>query len=409
MKETTYLLMGGGVTSLNAAKQLRQHDPTGAITIVAAEPYLPYNRPPLTKEYLLNKQERTGLFFEPAPFYQTNRIDVLTSLTVTKLELPTKRVILSNGQDLFFGKALLATGGRPRLLQLPGADLPGVHYLRTIDDADAIRKHAVSGARVVVIGAGFIGMEIAASLTSIGLKAHVVEVGPYIWNRFLDQATASFYQDYCQQRGITFSTDNVVMAFQGEGRVQAVVLRDGTELPCDLVCVGVGILPNDELAKQAGLAVDNGIVVNQYLQSSHHDIYAGGDVASYHDPVFNKRRRVEHWGHAEYCGMIAGMNMAGKQQSYDLLTYVWSDLFDLHLEFAGDETESDQLLLRGTFDKEAFTVFFLKGGRLRAYLSTNMPDKEFLTYQRLIRRKVDLSGKAAVLKDRNTDLKTLLK
>ena len=196
--------------------------------------------------------------------------------------------------------------------------------------------------------------------------------------------------------------------FRGRGRPSAVLTRSGKELPCDFVCIGVGIVPNVELAQQAGLQVDNGIVVNEFLQSSHPDIYAAGDVANYLDPVMGKRRRVEHWGHAEYCGQLAGQNMAGAGMPYDLLTYVWSDLFDLHLEFAGDESEHDRVLLRGRFQEKSFTVLYLKERVLKAYFAVNTGSKEFPVLQRLIRLKKDLTGKEAHLQDPSAALKALL-
>lgn len=199
-----------------------------------------------------------------------------------------------------------------------------------------------------------------------------------------------------------------MLEVRGAGRVSSVKTQSGKEFPCDLVCIGAGIVPNVELAQQAGLAVDNGIVVNEYLQSSHPDIYAAGDVANYPDPFFNKRRRVEHWGHAEYCGQLAGQNMAGGQSPYGLLTYVWSDIFDLHLECAGDESEHDQILLRGQVQEMAFTALYLKKKVLKAYFAINTSAKEFPSLQRLIKHKKDLTGKEAQLQDPSVPIKSLL-
>jgi NADPH-dependent 2,4-dienoyl-CoA reductase/sulfur reductase-like enzyme len=200
----------------------------------------------------------------------------------------------------------------------------------------------------------------------------------------------------------------MVTEIRGQDRPSSVVTRSGKKLPCDFVCIGVGIVPNVELAYQAGLTVDNGVVVNEYLQSSHPDIYAAGDVANYQDPVFAKRRRVEHWGHAEYCGQLAGQNMAGANNTYDLVTYVWSDIFDLHLEFAGDETEHDRVLLRGRFEDKSFTVLYLKRHVLTAYFAVNASSKEFPILQRLIRHKRDLAGKELQLQDPTYAIKELL-
>jgi NADPH-dependent 2,4-dienoyl-CoA reductase/sulfur reductase-like enzyme len=251
----------------------------------------------------------------------------------------------------------------------------------------------------VIVGAGFIGLELAASLTQKGVRVAVVEAAPRVWARFADPALATFFQDYCARKGIAFYTGEKVSEIRGGSRPSAVVTMAGRELPCDFVCVGVGIVPNVELAREAGLAVDNGIVVNEFLQSSHADIYAAGDVAAYLDPVFGKRRRVEHWGHAEYSGQLAGRNMAGARDPYDLLTYVWSDVFDLHLEFAGDESEHDVVLLRGRQEDGAFTVLYLREGALRAYFAVNADPKELPILQRLIRTGAILDGREEQLRD----------
>ncbi len=408
MKSTKYLLIGGGLASGQAAKQLRESDPHGPITLVGEEPYVPYDRPPLSKEFLRGEKPRDALFFDPEQYFLDHGIELILGAAVRGLDLRTKTATLANGQAIAFDRALIATGGRPVRLKLPGGDLPGVYYLRTLDDSAAIAAQGGQGRRAVIIGAGFIGMEVAASLTQRGVQVTVIEAQPHIWARFADAALAGFFQDYCAQKGVSFHTSELVTEVRGTDRVCSVLTRSGKELPCDFVCIGVGIVPNVELAQQAGLRVDNGVVVNEYLQSSHPDVYAAGDVANYVDPFFGKRRRVEHWGHAEYCGQLAGQNMAGARSPYDLLTYVWSDLFDLHLEFAGDETEVDQVLLRGRFQDKSFTVLFLKEHVLRAYFAINISSKQFPALQSLIRRKQDLSGKEAWLQDPAFGIKELL-
>jgi NADPH-dependent 2,4-dienoyl-CoA reductase/sulfur reductase-like enzyme len=408
MKSTKYLLIGGGLASSQAAKQIRKADPQGPITLVGEEPYVPYDRPPLSKEFLRGEKRPDALFFDAEQYFRDHGIDLILGVAVKDVDLSNKTAILANGDRITFEKALMATGGRPVRLKLPGGDLPGVYYLRTLDDSAAIHAESSSGKRAVLIGAGFIGMEVAASLTQQGVQVTVIEAQPHIWARFADATLAGFFQRYCADKGVTFYTNEMAAEIRGTGRASAVVTRSGREIPCDFVCIGVGIVPNVELARQAGLKVDNGIVVNEYLQASHHDVYAAGDVANYLDPIFGKRRRVEHWGHAEYCGQVAGQNMAGANRKYDLITYVWSDIFDLHLQFAGDETEYDQVLMRGRFEDKAFTVLFLKRHVLTAYFAVNTGAKDFGALQRLIRGKQDLSGKEARLQDPAVAVKTLL-
>jgi 3-phenylpropionate/trans-cinnamate dioxygenase ferredoxin reductase subunit len=407
MRSTKYLLIGGGLASSQAAKELRKKDPDGTILIAGQEPHLPYDRPPLSKDFLRGEKPRHELFYDQEQFFRDHHIDLILGTAVQRLDASAKTAALAGGETIAFEKALLATGGRPVPLNVPGHDRPGVHYLRTLDDSSAIAAEAAPGKRAVIIGGGFIGLEVAASLTRLGAQVTVVESQPHIWARFADATLAGFVQDYCAQKGVRFQPGETVAEIRGTGRPASVLTRSGLELPCDFVCVGIGIVPNVELAQQAGLVVADGVMVNEYLQSSHPDIYAAGDVANYPDPFFGKRRRVEHWGHAEFCGQLAGQNMGGARNPYDLLTYVWSDIFDLHLEFAGDESEHDQVLLRGRLEDRSFTVLYLKRHVLTAYFAINASAKEFPPLQRLIRQKKDLSGKEAHLQDTSLPLKGL--
>lgn len=408
MHATRYLLIGGGLVSSQAAKQLRQLDPDASITLVSEERHPPYDRPPLSKDFLRGETPADKLLYDPEPYFREQNIDLILGVSVERLNQPDKTISLSDGRQIRFEKALLATGGRPVRLKIPGADLPGVHYLRTIDDSAAIAAEAKAGAKAVVVGAGFIGLELAASLTQRGVQVTVIESQPRIWARFADATLARFVERYCTDRGVTFRTNESVAQIHRHNQAFTVDLKSGTSLACNFVCIGVGIVPNVELVQQAELQVENGVVVNEYLETSHPDIYAGGDVANYPDPLFGKRRRVEHWGHAEYCGQLAAQNMAGARNRYDLLTYVWSDIFDLHLEFAGDETEHDQVLVRGSLDKPPFTLLYLKEHRLRAYFAVNAAAKDFQPLQRLIRGGQDLSAKASQLQDVAVPVKTLL-
>lgn len=408
MDSTTYLLIGGGLASSQAAKQLRQLDAQAAITLVGEESHVPYDRPPLSKDFLRGETPKERLFFDEPSFFEAQRINLKLGTAVKTLDPAAKTVELSDGRSLRFEKALIATGGRPVHLKIPGTDLPGVHYFRTLNDSMALAADARSGSQAVMVGAGFIGLEVAASLTQRGVQVTVIETGPHIWPRFADEALARVIQQYCTAKGVTFRTGESVAEIRRQGRALSVQLASGAVLPCDVACIGVGIVPNVELARQAGLAVENGIVVDEYLQTSHPDIYAAGDVANYVDPLFGKRRRVEHWGHAEYSGQLAAQNMAGERRPYDLLTYVWSDIFDLHLEFAGDEQEHDKVLFRGKLEDLSCFMLYLKRQRLTAYFAINADNKDLPPLQTLIRSKTDLSGREAALQDRTIPLKSLL-
>jgi len=408
MDRTTHLLIGGGLASSQAAKILRAKDPDASITLVSDEPHLPYDRPPLSKELLRGEKSAADLEFDPPSFFAEQHITTMTGQRVENLRLDDKVAVLGDGREIAFEKAFIGTGGRPRRLRVPGADLGGVYYLRTLEDAAAIAAEAGDGRRVVVVGAGFIGIEVAASLAQLGANVTVVEALPRIWPRFLDERLSSHVHDHCMTRGIQFLTSEKVTALVGNDRVAAVKTASGASLPCDFVCVGIGIRPEVSLAERAGLEVMRGIVVDERMRTSHPDIFAGGDVINFPDPIFGKRRQVEHWGHAEYCGQVAGLNMAGIDQVYDLLTYVWSDVFDLHIESAGDETTYDRTLIRGDVEQDSFFVLYLTDDRLTAYFAVNGNRREYPRLQKLIRRHVDLAGRDDALRDPDFDLRTLL-
>lgn len=409
MTEVKYLVIGGGLAAFHCAKNLRRTDDEGTILMVSEEDVVPYDRPPLSKESMRGEKTLEEITYETEDQFAEQKIDLALGSAVTALDASSKTATLANGDVIHFEKAFLGIGGRVIRIPIPGANLAGVFYLRDIGDAEAIQKEAAFGKKAVVIGAGFIGLETAASLTQIGVEVTVLEALPHIWSRFADEELAGYFQEYCTQRGITFVTSAMATEIHGEnGRVKSVQTKDGTSYPCDFVCVGIGIVPNVELAKGAGLAVHNGVVVNEFMQTSDPDIYCGGDVVNYFDPVFERRRRVEHWGHAEYCGQIAGRNMAeGNNTAYDFLTYAWSDIFDLRIETAGDEAEHDKVLVRGNFEDAHFTVLHLKDGVLTSYLAVNGELREFTAWRRLIRSKIDLTGKDAELEDTSFQVRAL--
>jgi 3-phenylpropionate/trans-cinnamate dioxygenase ferredoxin reductase subunit len=407
MSKTKYLLIGGGLASSRAAAMLHMKDPDGAITLVCAEPQLPYDRPALSKELLRGETGRSDIFYDSPASLEEKNITTVLDASVTSLEPDAHEATLSNGSKITYEKAFIATGSEPVALDVPGAELEGVHYLRTLDDAQAIADAADGGGRAVVVGAGFIGMEVAASLSELSVDVTVVETESHIWPRLLDPNLAELIQNYCGQHGIEFATGDTVKAIEGRKRVELVRLASGQELACDFVVVGIGVSPRLDLAREAGLSVEDGIVVDEFLRTSHPDIYAGGDIVNFPDPVFG-RRRVEHWGHAEYCGQVAALNMTGNEQPYEMLSYLWSDIFELHLEVAGDETQRDRVILRGTPEDGSFAVLYLKENRLRAYLAVNTDKRAFPPMQKLIRKGTNLAGRDEDLADPDFDLKELL-
>ena len=403
-----YVIVGGGLASVRAAEQLRREDSAGEIIVVSDESVMPYDHPPLSKEILRGEWPAEDAYLHPRDYYQGQDIDLRLGTATQHIDTAAKKLVLADSAAMPYDKLLIATGTRPRPLGLPGGELPGVHYLRTLNDSMAIRQEAQRGRRAVVIGAGFIGMEVAASLAQKGVQVTVLESTPYIWSRFLDEDLALYFQHYYEGHGIVFETG--VSPEEIVGQEQAAAVIAGSQgYSCDFVCVGVGVMPNMEIAAASGLEVDDGIIVNEYLETSHPDIYGAGDVVNFYDPIFEKRRRIEHWGHAEYTGLLAAQNMVGHRTAYGLLSYIWSDIFDLHIEFTGEERDHDALLVRGDPKDNSFIVLYLKEQRLRAYLAVNAAEREFIPLQRMIRRKIDLSDKHDLLADTTVELRDLLR
>ncbi len=457
MERADYLLIGGGLASARAIRSIRQREPDAVVVLVAEEDRLPYDRPPLSKEIIRGEVSPKEIVSEEDGFYAANNVNTLIGLKVTALELGESRhtAVLSNGDSLIFRKALLATGGVPRRLGVPGENRPGVHTLRTADDAVAIAEVARSGGSAVIIGAGFIGVELAASLAHRGMAVSVVEMASELWPTFAPPDLATVVRKRCEDEGITFHFGRKVESLE-----DGVVLDNGERLDASLVCVAVGIDPAIELAAAAGLTIGDGVVVNEHLQTSHPDVFAAGDIAQFPDPYFGTRRRVEHYGHAEYTGLLAGENMTGETRPYALLSYLWSDVFDLHLEAAGDPRMATRFVRRdpagggatvgggaagqpsagvpgdaaggsgavgggsgaaaegaggsgAAAAESASPSFILMGlseeGRMVAYMALNRPDGELAPMQILIKKGIDLSGKEDQLADPSVQLVQLLK
>ena len=416
MKSLDYLLVGGGLAAMKAATRIRDLDPKGSMLLVGEEPHAPYDRPPLSKELLRGEVRPKDIVCERRWFYLRRRIKMRTGARVVEFRMDANPEAarphvarLSDGKQVAFRKALLATGGSPRRLEgVPGSKLAGVYVLRTVDHAQRIAARARQGAHAVVVGAGFIGLELAASLRQLGCEVTVLEQQPRVWAGFAPPEVSDYIERYLSEKGIGFRKEASLAAFHGTGEVSSVRTSGGEDLSCDFVCVCTGIEPRTELARSAGVDVDDGVVTDAQLRSSHADLYAAGDIAAVPDPYFNRRRRVEHYGQAEYTGLLAGENMTGGDRSYDLLSYLWSDMFDLHFEFAGDEHDYDEMVIRGDIEQNRALLLFLKEQRLSAYLGINAAEADFGPLQMVIKRGVDLSGARDQLTDPEFPLPKLL-
>lgn len=404
-KSCQYLIIGSGIAGYNALKELLELKPNSKIIMVTSDRYYPYDRPPLSKYYLRGEMPRDKLFFESDDFYKRDNLEVMLNKSVERIDANLKEAILNDGSVISFDKALISTGGRPRRLNIPGSE--NALYLRSLDDADRIREAASKGKNALIIGAGFIGVEVASSLTTLGVRTTVVEVMPYIWNTFVDEKVSRVIQQYLESKGINFILNESVKEIQGK----IATTSSGRKIEADMFLIAVGISPNVELAQRSGMQVDNGIVVNEYLETSARDIYAAGDIANIFDPREGKRKRIEHWNNAEYTGKLAARNMAGSREAYNFISSIWSDIFDLHIESAGETRNYDEYIIRGRFnsDNPNFNVIYLKGGIVRGYVAINRDYSELEVLNKLIEGSVDVSNKKNSLADKGFDLKELLK
>lgn len=373
MREFEYLIVGGGLAAASAVDGIREVDPDGSIAVVSDETEPPYHRPPLSKEFLRTPEApRSLLHVKPSGWFDRQEgVELLTGTRATGLDPHARTVTVENGETLRAGRILIATGGRPRTLDLPGADLDRVFTLRTVEDSEAIRAAARDTERAVLIGAGFIGMELAASLRKLDVEPIVVELEERVWARLLPEPAGGFIRSRFEAEGVGFRLGTSVRALEGEGQVERAVLADGERIPCDLVVIGVGLLPNDELAAAAGLGVRDGIVVDGYAETTAGHVYAAGDVARYPDPVFGDLARVEHWDHAKAHGKLAGRNMAGERDAYDHLSYFFTDVFDLSINVFGRPGDADRAIASGELGAGPSIVYCARDDRLCGTILVN--------------------------------------
>ncbi|MDG6899957.1 MAG: FAD-dependent oxidoreductase [Nitrososphaerota archaeon] len=377
MDRVEYLIVGGGLAAVYAAAAIRGRDKAGKVVIIGDELHLPYDRVPLSKGYLMDRVKREALFPKKEQFLREQGITVIKGRRAVSLDVARRSILLDDGSETLFGKLLLATGGRPRRLPIPGSELRGIYYFRTIDDCEAIKQEILSAKRAVIVGGGFIGCELAAAFTAKGVETTIIEAASSMLSLAFDPTTAKWVESYFVEKGVKVVTGSSAAEFLGEGgRVTAVKTKDGTAFPADLVVVGIGIMPNTDLAEKAGLKVDRGIVVNEYLETDSPGIFAAGDVARFFHPVFQSHLRVEHYDVAVSHGRVAGANMAGGRVAFTEMPHFFSYMFDLTINAYGDMNKREVELRRGEVGRNGFMQFFFNGGRLTAFLSANRPPGE---------------------------------
>jgi 3-phenylpropionate/trans-cinnamate dioxygenase ferredoxin reductase subunit len=406
-RSADFLLIGGGLASGHSAAELRKRGADGSILLVGREPEPPYERPPLSKEYLRGEASREDAYVNPASWYEENEVELMSGVNVMSLDADDRAVTLQGGERVGFEKALLGTGAVVNILRVEGAENEGIHYLRAFGNSDAIRADAEAAEHVVLIGGSYIGTEVAASLTAKGVKCTILMMEDVTLSRTFGEDAGRWFQETIEGHGITVHGGEELEAFEGDGRVRSVVTKSGLAIECDTVIVGAGVRPDTMLAERAGLAVENGITCDSKLQTTLQGVYAAGDCCSYGSVVHDRRLRVEHWDVAMQQGMHVAKNMLGEGADYDVVPYFFSDLADwASLEYIGPAQEWEREIWRGDRDAGKFSVWYLKDGKVAGALSVDRPE-DLAEARRMLADGVDVSGSIEALEDADSDLSAI--
>jgi 3-phenylpropionate/trans-cinnamate dioxygenase ferredoxin reductase subunit len=404
------VIVGGGMAGGTAAATLRDEGFGGPVVIISGEPGIPFGRPPLSKTYLRSEEDLTGWYVKPADWYEAHDVDLVES-TVTAIDTAAHTLLLGSGRELEYQKVLIVTGGRNRRLQIPGAELPGIYYLRTVAECDAVKREAVAGRRAVVVGMGFIGCEVAASLTQLGLQVTAVFPGTNPLERVLGKQIGALIGAIHRSKGVRLLAGPQVAAFDGTDRVKAVVTDDGNRIACDFAVVGVGMVPDVSAVAGSSVAQQNGILVDEQCRTSAADIYAAGDVANHLHPVLG-RVRVEHYNSAGHHGAAAARSMLGSAVPFDYIHNFWSDQYEHTLQYVGHATHWDDFTVRGNLEEGKALGFYLDAGVVRAAVGFDRggdpeyePDSEMAACAQLVARRAQPDRN--VLTDEHTDLRSL--
>jgi 3-phenylpropionate/trans-cinnamate dioxygenase ferredoxin reductase subunit len=373
MPEQTFVIVGASLAGAKAAETLREEGFDGRLVLVGAEPERPYERPALSKEYLRG-ETKAKPYVHDESFYVDHDIELRSSTRAARIDPAAGEVSLADGQTLGFDRLLLATGAEPRRLPVPGGELEGVLYLRTVEDAEAIAERIDAGGRLVTIGAGWIGAEVAASARQRGCEVTILEAARVPLERVLGPELGAIYRDIHTAHGVEFVGDARLEAIEGDHQVEAVRLADGRRIDADFVVVGVGVTPRIELARSGGLRLDNGIVVDEHLQTSAPNVYAAGDVANAHHPFYGAHIRVEHWSNALHQGPAAARNMLGRKVAHERIPYFFSDQYEVGMEYSGYASRWDKVVFRGDPASAEFIAFWLQDERVLAGMNVNVWD-----------------------------------
>jgi 3-phenylpropionate/trans-cinnamate dioxygenase ferredoxin reductase component len=403
-RRVDFLLIGGGMASASCAAELRKRGADGSVLLVGREPEPPYERPPVSKEYLRGEAERADAYVNPPSWYEENGVELLTGRNVMALDTEGRTAKLQGGEEVSFGQALIGTGAMVNILRVEGAENEGIHYLRAFGNSDAIRAEAEGAKHVVLIGGSYIGTEVAASLTAKGVKCTIVAIEEVALSRTFGEDAGRWFQGQLESHGVEFRGGEELEAFEGDGRVGAVVTKSGLSVECDAVVVGAGVRPDAMLAQRAGIEVDGAVLCDSKLRTSVEGIYAAGDCCSYDSVIHGRRIHVEHWDVAMQQGMHVAANMLGDDRDYDVVPYFFSDLADwASLEYVGPAQDWEEEIWRGDREAGEFSVWYLKDGRVAGALSVERSE-DLAEARRMLAEGVDVSGARDRIADPGSNL-----
>ena len=402
----TCVIIGASHAAAQLAPTLRQEGWQGRIIIVGDEPYIPYHRPPLSKTFLSGEKSLEDINIRPPVIYEKAEIEFMLNTRVESIDRDNKKLNLDTGESINYDKLALTLGSRVRKVDLPGIDLEGVYYLRDVNDVEKIRAHVAAGKKAVIVGGGYIGLETAAVLRKSGMEVSVLEMMDRVLQRVTAPEVSAFYDRIHSEEGVKIVCGVGVSAIEGESKVAKVICSDGSEYAADLVVVGVGIVPNVELAEAAGLEVNNGIVVDEFARTSDADIVAAGDCTMHHNALYDRDIRLESVQNATDQARVAALTLCGKEKAYDALPWFWSDQYDLKLQIAGLSQGYDEVIVRGDRENSrSFAAFYLKDGVVISVDAVNKPP-EFMVGKRLISGKVKVDE--SKLADDSVSMKELI-
>lgn len=402
-----YLLIGGGVASAACAAELRRGDAEGSILLVGREPEPPYDRPPLSKEYLRGESRRADAYVHAPEWYEENAVELWSGKSVMALDAEERVAKIQGGEEVGFHRALVATGAMVNILRVDGAQLEGIHYLRAFGNADSIRDDVAGAEHVVLVGGSYIGAEVAASLVELGKRCTIVEMELVVMSRSFGEEVGRYFHDLLASKGVEITTGETVATFEGDERVGAVLTESGREIACDAVVVGVGVRPDTMLAGRAGLDIGDGITCDSGLETSAEGIFAAGDCCSYASEIHGRRLRCEHWDHAFQQGRHAARGMLGAKEPYRVVPYFFSDLSDwASLEYVGPAERWDDVIWRGSRESGEFSAWYIDADRVVAALSVGRSE-DLQDARRLIESGVEIGAGRAAIADLNADLSSI--